>query len=98
MTLHSSNVFRFCPGFILARGPMNLKILYSHRGRSRSTWVVSDGNKVTTVKAVLRDINPRVGYYSYQVLLDGVPSYVVSVPSPEGLQKKVFEALRGNQW
>jgi len=77
---------------------MGLKILYSHRGRARSTWIVSDGNNVTTVRAVLKSINIRTGMYSYQVILNDMPKFVVEVPGPESLPKKVFEELKGIRW
>jgi len=77
---------------------MGLKVLYSHRGRARSTWIVSDGNNVTTVRAVLKAINIRTGMYSYTVTINDKPQFVVEVPGPESLPKKVFEALKGAKW
>lgn len=79
-------------------GALMVKVLYSHRGRARSTWVVSNGKKVSTIRAVLKGFDMRARQFNYQITIDGVPKYVVSVPSPENLQKKVFEALRDMQW
>ena len=67
---------------------MGLKVLYSHRGRARSTWIVSDGNSVTTVRAVLKAINIRTGMYSYQVILNDMPKFVVEVPGPRASRKR----------
>jgi hypothetical protein len=77
---------------------VSFKVLYSHRGRARSTWIISNGNNITTVRAVLRSIDVRTGMYSYQVILNDKPQFVVEVPGPESLPKKVFEALKGAKW
>jgi len=50
------------------------------------------------VRAVLKAINIRTGMYSYQVILNDMPKFVVEVPGPESLPKKVFEALKGVRW
>jgi hypothetical protein len=53
---------------------------------------------VVTVRAVLKAIDVRTGTYSYEIALNDVPKFVVEVPSPEGLSKKVLEVLKGAQW
>jgi len=75
-----------------------LKVLYRHSGRARSTWIVSNGSSVVTVRAVLKAIDVKTGTYSYEITLNEVPKFVVEVPSPEGLSKKVLEVLKGAQW
>jgi Uma2 family endonuclease len=77
---------------------VGLKVLYRHSGRARSTWIVSNGSNVVTVRAVLKAIDVRTGTYSYEITLNEVPKFVVEVPSPEGLSKKVLEVLKGAQW
>ena len=77
---------------------VGLKVLYRHSGRARSTWIVSNGSSIVTVRAVLKAIDVRTGTYSYEIVLNEVPKFVVEVPSPEGLSKKVLEVLKGAQW
>jgi hypothetical protein len=77
---------------------VSFKVLYSHRGRARSTWIISNGNNVTTVRAVLRSIDIRTGMYSYMITVNDKPQFVVEVPGPESLPRKVFEALKSTKW
>jgi len=77
---------------------VSFKVLYSHRGRARSTWIIANGNNVATVRAVLKSIDVKTGMYSYMVTINDRPQFVVEVPGPESLPKKVFEALKGSKW
>jgi len=77
---------------------VSFRILYSHRGRARSTWIIANGSNVATVRAVLKSIDVRTGMYSYTVTINDKPQFVVEVPGPESLPKKVFEALKGAKW
>jgi translation initiation factor 2 alpha subunit (eIF-2alpha) len=69
-----------------------MKILYRHRGRARSTWIVRDNNNIIEIKAVLRSIDMRG--YSYSVYVNGAPKFTVTVPGPEKLEE---EALKVKQ-
>jgi len=84
--------------FTLGRPMVSFKVLYSHRGRVRSTWIIASGNNVATVRAMLKSIDVRTGMYSYTVTINDKPQFVVEVPGPESLPKKVFEALKGAKW
>ncbi len=73
---------------------LDMKILYRHRGRTRSTWILKDNsNNIMEIKAVLRSID--VKGYSYYIYVNGTPKFTVTVPQPESLEEAVkAKALR----